>query len=179
MLLVLVLAAPQMRGLLVLKLELELELELALALVRRWRRRCSHQRKRCLARFHWRLSAAASGISGASRGHFERRPRFVNSRPRFVNSRPRFVNSRPRFVTPDAEAARPCRSLCSCRACLVRRLGRRLCRCSQTARNRSSLRGRPSPGVKAPKDGESKPYDGLLEIARAIAVCPMILGECY
>jgi hypothetical protein len=35
------------------------------------------------------------------------------------------------------------------------------------------------PDPKAPKDGESKPYDGLLEIARAIAVCPMILGECY
>jgi len=32
------------------------------------------------------------------------------------------------------------------------------------------------PDPKAPKDGESKPYDGLLEIARAIAVCPMILG---
>jgi DNA-binding transcriptional LysR family regulator len=32
------------------------------------------------------------------------------------------------------------------------------------------------PDPKAPKDGESKPYDGLLEIARAIAACPMILG---
>jgi hypothetical protein len=35
------------------------------------------------------------------------------------------------------------------------------------------------PDPKVPKDGESQPYDGLLEIARAIAVCPMILGECY